>query len=55
MNSAIHSISAAQMRADAIRDSLRNPRLPDEPKPARPERSPRFGFALHYRLRPAFA
>ena len=53
MNSAIHSISAAQMQADAIRDSLRNPRLPNEPKPARSERSRRLGFALLYRLRPA--
>jgi hypothetical protein len=43
----------AQMQADAIRDSLRNPRLPNDPKPARPERSLRRGFALLYRLRPA--
>jgi hypothetical protein len=51
MNSAIHSISAAQMQADAIRDSLRNPRLPDEPKPARPQQRRRI--ALLHRLRPA--
>jgi hypothetical protein len=54
MNSAIHSISAAQMQADALRDSLRNPRLPDEPKPARPQRR-RLGYVLLHRLRPAIA
>jgi hypothetical protein len=53
MNSAIHHMAGAQMQADAIRDSLRNPRLPNEPKPARSERSRRLGFALLYRLRPA--
>jgi hypothetical protein len=52
MNSAMHSISAAQLQADAIRDSLRNPRLPDAPKPARPTRR-RRRLELLYRLRPA--
>jgi len=42
-------MASAQMHADAIRDSLRNPRLPDEPKPARRRRR----FVLLYRLRPA--
>jgi hypothetical protein len=53
VNSAIHQISAAQLQADALRDALRNPplRLPDEPKPARPQR--RRALALLYRLRPA--
>jgi hypothetical protein len=55
VNSAIHSISAAQLQADAIRDSLRNPRLPDEPKPVRPPQQRRLGFSLLYRLRPAIA
>jgi len=44
-------MASAQMHADALRDSLRSPRLPDEPKPARPQQRRRF--ALLYRLRPA--
>jgi hypothetical protein len=52
MNSAIHHMASSQMHADALRDSLRNPRLPDEPKPARPQRRRR---GLIARLRPAFA
>jgi hypothetical protein len=53
MNSAIHHMAGSQMHADALRDSLRNPRLPDEPKPARPQqRRRRRLLAL---LRPAFA
>jgi hypothetical protein len=51
MNSAIHHMASSQMHADALRDSLRNPRLPDEPKPARPQR--RRPVALLHRLRPA--
>jgi len=47
-------MASAQMHADALRDSLRNPRLPDEPKPAR-TRQQRRRFALRSRLRPAFA
>jgi hypothetical protein len=47
-------MASAQMHADAIRDSLRNPRLPDEPKPARSQRR-RPGLVLIRRLRPAFA
>jgi hypothetical protein len=53
MNSAIHHMASAQMHSDALRDSLRNPRLPDEPKPARPHR--RLSFALLHRIRPALA
>jgi hypothetical protein len=52
MNSAIHHMASAQMQADAIRDSLRNPRLPDEPKPARLQQRRRR--RLLHRLRPAF-
>jgi hypothetical protein len=44
-------MASAQMHADAIRESLRNPRLPDEPKPARRQQRRR---RLLYRLRPAF-
>jgi hypothetical protein len=44
-------MASAQMHADAIRDSLRSPRLPDEPKPARLQRRRR---RLLHRLRPAF-
>jgi hypothetical protein len=51
VNSAIHHMSSAQMHADALRDALRNPRLSDEPKPARPLRHRRL--ALLHRLRPA--
>ena len=50
MNSALHHMATSQMHADALRDSLRNPRLPDEPKPARPQRR---RFTLLVRLRPA--
>jgi hypothetical protein len=43
MNSAIHYYSAAQMHADAIRDSYRNPQqphveLPPVPEPQRRQR-----------------
>jgi hypothetical protein len=51
MNSALHHISASQMQADAIRDARRNPRLPNEPKPAEEPRRRRV--ALLRRLRPA--
>jgi len=46
-------MASAQMQADAIRDSLRNPRLPNEPKPARPQQR-RVVWSLLHRLRPAF-
>jgi hypothetical protein len=49
MNSAIHHLSASQMQRDALRASLREPRLPDI---AKPERAPRR-FTLLRRLRPA--
>jgi hypothetical protein len=49
MNSAIHHLSASQMQRDALRTSLREPRLPDIGKP---ERAPRR-FTLLRRLRPA--
>jgi hypothetical protein len=55
VNSAIHHLAGAQMHADALRDSLRNPRLPDEPKPARPQQPRRPGWNLLHRLRPALA
>ncbi|HEY3542295.1 MAG TPA: hypothetical protein VGK79_07110 [Gaiellaceae bacterium] len=51
MNSAIHQISAAQHHTDALRDALRNPQLPREPKPARHHRR----FRLLRRLRPVVA
>ena len=51
MTPAIHHMASAQMHADAIRDSLRSPRLPDEPKPTRVRQRRR---RLVYRLRPAF-
>jgi hypothetical protein len=51
MNSAIHYMSSSQMQADALRDALRNPRLPKEPKPAEEPRRRRV--ALLRRLRPA--
>jgi hypothetical protein len=54
MNSAIHHMASSQMHADALRDSLRNPRLPDEPKPARPLQQRRRRIALLSRLRPAY-
>jgi hypothetical protein len=52
MTPAIHHMASAQMHADALRDSLRNPRLPDEPTPGRPQRRRR---RLVFRLRPALA
>jgi hypothetical protein len=51
MNSALHHISASQMQADAVRDALRNPRLPNEPKPA--QEPQRRRVALLRRFRPA--
>ena len=53
MNPAIHHMASSQMHAEALRDSLRNPRLPDEPKPSHPQRRRRRGLIA--RLRPAFA
>jgi hypothetical protein len=50
MNSAIHYMSTSQMQRDALRTSLREPRLPEIDKP---ERAPRRRFALLHRLRPA--
>jgi hypothetical protein len=46
-------MASAQMHADALRDSLRNPRVPDEPKPLLVQQRRRRG--LLFRLRPAFA
>jgi hypothetical protein len=43
-------MSSAQMQADALRDALRNPRVPSEPKPAR--ETQRRRVALLRRLRP---
>jgi len=51
MNSAIHQLSAAQHHTDALRDALRTPHLPNEPKPAKPQRR----FRLMRRLRPALS
>jgi hypothetical protein len=51
MNSAIHHLSAAQMQRDALRTSLREPRLPDIEKSERA--TSRRRFALLHRLRPA--
>jgi hypothetical protein len=52
MNAAIHHMASAQMHADALRDSLRNPRLPDGPEPVRLQQRRRR--RLLGRLRPAF-
>jgi hypothetical protein len=49
VNSAIHHLSASQMQHDALRQSLREPRLPDIEKPGRAPRR----FTLVRRLRPA--
>jgi len=51
MNSAIHHLSASQLQRDALRASLREPRLPDIDKP---ERARQRRLALIRRLRPAF-
>ena len=53
MSSALHHISAAQMQRDALREALRNPQLPKEPKPEPQQHSRRS--ALLRRLRPAAA
>jgi hypothetical protein len=51
MNSAINHLSVEQIQRDALRMSLREPRLPDLEKPARARSRRRLSF-LH-RLRPA--
>jgi hypothetical protein len=53
MNSAIHQLSATQMQRDALRTSLREPRVPDIEKSERASSRRRLAF-LH-RLRPALA
>ena len=53
MNSAIHHMSASQMQRDALRTSLREPRLPDIEKSERASSRRRLAFLL--RLRPALA
>jgi hypothetical protein len=53
VNPAIHHMASAQMQADALRDSLRNPRLPDEPKPS--DEPKRRRVALLRRLRPVLS
>jgi hypothetical protein len=52
VNSAINYMSASQMQRDALRTSLREPRLPDIEKQA--HAGPRR-LALLRRLRPALA
>jgi hypothetical protein len=52
VNSAINYMSAAQMQRDALRTSLRDPRLPDIEKPERAT-SRRRRLAFVWRLRPA--
>jgi hypothetical protein len=53
MNSAIHHLSASQMQRDALRMSLREPRLPDIEKPERASSARRLAFL--FRLRPALS
>jgi hypothetical protein len=50
VNSAIHHVASAQQHADAIRASLREPRLPDIELP---RRSRRRRVAFVWRLRAA--
>jgi hypothetical protein len=54
MNSAIHQLSASQMQRDALRMSLREPRLPGSEKPERAS-SRRGRLAFVFRLRAALA